>query len=119
MVFPEGQVHNYNQYLLRSEKFCFGLNQPILPIAPKFQYPWPLNFWIANENQVFTWLLLLFVPWVHWDYRILPLTTQENEEKDHTFAQRIQHTTAKALGISPTSFTLNDVANTLNNGSKP
>ena len=109
VVFPEGQVHDCTNYLLRYEKFCFGLHAPILPIAVTFHQPWPVNLWIVGDNPLVSLSLLLFVPFVMWEYHIGGLVRAEEGETDGVFATRIQGQMARTLGCQPTEFRLTDV----------
>ncbi|MDC0230628.1 1-acyl-sn-glycerol-3-phosphate acyltransferase [Aureispira] len=113
LVFPEGQVHSCNKFLLRYEKFCFGLNVPVLPVAGRLNNPWPVNLWRIQEYPIVSTFWFLFVPWVRWDFKILPLHNIEPNETASMFAQRIQKLTAMELDLDTSDYTLYDFSELL------
>ncbi|MCH2022513.1 MAG: 1-acyl-sn-glycerol-3-phosphate acyltransferase [Saprospiraceae bacterium] len=112
LVFPEGQVHS-GKFLLRYEKFCFGLNVPILPVAARLNNPWPVNLWRIQEYPIVSTFWFLFLPWVEWDFTILSLQNIKANETASMFAQRIQGLTASELKIDSSDFTLYDFSELL------
>jgi 1-acyl-sn-glycerol-3-phosphate acyltransferase len=113
IVFPEGQVHSCNKFLLRYQKFCFGLNVPVLPLAARLHNPWPVNLWRIQEYPLMSTLWFLFVPWVRWDFKILPLAFIQENETAEAFATRIQVLTAKELDVDVSDFSLYDFSELL------
>ena len=109
VVFPEGQVHDCTRYLLRYEKFCFGIDAPVLPVAIEFRQPWPVNFWVVGDNPLVSFAFLLFVPFVTWEYHVGKLDRAQEDETDGAFAKRIQHQMGNTLSCQPTDFRLTDV----------
>ena len=109
LLFPEGQVHNCDKGLLRYKKFCFGLNSAVLPVACSLKVPWPVNLWVLGDIPGVSFALHLFLPWVRWEYQVLPLCFPKPEESEQEFASRIQQITAQNLGILASDLSVRDV----------
>lgn len=113
VLFPEGQVHDCERYLLRYERFCFGLGLPVAPVAVRHLHPWPVNFWFLGDHPLLSTLWLLFVPWTTWESTALPVMAAAPGEGAENFAARVQAETASALGCQSTAFTMVDVGELL------
>jgi len=109
LLFPEGQVHNCDNALLRYNKFCFGLNSAVLPVACSLKVPWPVNLWVLGNIPGVSFALHLFLPWVRWEYQVLPLCFPRPEESEQELASRIQQLTAQNLGILASDLSVRDV----------
>lgn len=113
VVFPEGQVHNCDTFLMRYEKFCFGLDLPVVPVALRIQPFWSVQLWIAGEFFPWTWALVLMMPWTTWQFDVLAPLCRQRDERAEDFARRVQVQTAEHLRVQATDLTLREVVGEL------
>ncbi|KAF2074323.1 hypothetical protein CYY_004383 [Polysphondylium violaceum] len=104
LIYPEGGLTSGKTGMMMFQKFVFGLNLPIVPMAMKMSNPWPVEIdylgssWFKN---FFWWML---IPYHNIELEFLPKVSIRPGEQDFEFASRVQTLIANHLGIEPTSY---------------
>jgi len=104
LIYPEGGLTSGKTGMMMFQKFVFGLNYPIVPMAMKMSNPWPVEIdylgssWFKN---FFWWML---IPYHNIELEFLPKVSIKEGETDVEFAGRVQKLIANHLDIEPTNY---------------
>ena len=113
VAFPEGQVHGHSP-LLRYERGVFTLGAPVVPLAMRLELPLgaPLELWKRTGSAGGSLALLLWLPFVRWRVRVLPVMhmTLDEATARERFAARVQCATAEALSVEATEYSMADAS---------
>ncbi|XP_074642122.1 lipid droplet-regulating VLDL assembly factor AUP1-like isoform X2 [Tubulanus polymorphus] len=110
LVFPEGMKTNGEKGLLKYNTKIFSPEQPIQPIALEVRRPslTDISVTVINGSWLSDAFWFLFVPYSHYDVRILPVIEPGNQTEAE-FSLNAQKLTANALKLVPTSLTAADM----------
>jgi 1-acyl-sn-glycerol-3-phosphate acyltransferase len=109
LFYPEGSITN-GAGLMRFERFIFGLNQPVLPVALRVHAPLPLAHDTLWSPLPVNFARALFQPWQRIEATILPTLEPLAGEAPEAFARRAQLAIADELGVPPTDCCTADKA---------
>eukprot|EP00792_Barthelona_sp_PAP020_P012010 TRINITY_DN635_c0_g1_i1.p1 TRINITY_DN635_c0_g1~~TRINITY_DN635_c0_g1_i1.p1 ORF type:complete len:389 (+),score=83.29 TRINITY_DN635_c0_g1_i1:31-1167(+) len=106
VLFPEGGLTNGRVGLMKYQKFTFSLGQKVLPLALRLRSPFRkvinLDHLTTPVTHNFFWLLAQ--PYLTYDVSVLEETEIQDDETELQFADRVQESTARKLGILATDI---------------
>lgn len=111
LAFPEEKITNGKRGLLKFNSWCFQFSSTVLPAVITVRRPLfvsiPPHVLGSGWWQDFSWSL--FVPYTLYNIRFLPPVESKVESKAEDISSDIQKHMASSSGLTPTSFTAQDV----------
>lgn len=108
LVFPEEQITNGKRGLMKFSPWGFQFSSTVLPVLISVRRPLiiqiPAHVLESGWWQDLFWSM--FVPYTHYHIRILP----PMESKSDDVCSDLQKLMASALGVTPTSYSSEDVS---------
>ena len=106
LIYPEGCVNNTNLAILQFQRWVFGQDVTVMPVALDVWNPWPVNHYAMGAGPTQTFLWFLFLPMVCFRHQLLPPMARDAEagEDATQFAGRTQEAIGAHLGVQTTNI---------------